>query len=64
MDVFGSLPFSFQWRFNGVDSSDPIMLDLISGILNNGQAGTRNYIALCATVNCSATVVRRAAVLP
>ncbi len=27
----------------------------------NGQAGTRNYIALCATVNCSATVVRRAA---
>ncbi|MBN9672210.1 UxaA family hydrolase [Roseibium aggregatum] len=27
----------------------------------NGQTGTRNYIALCATVNCSATVVRRAA---
>ena len=27
----------------------------------NGQAGTRSYIALCATVNCSATVVRRAA---
>jgi len=27
----------------------------------NGQAATRNYIALCATVNCSATVVRRAA---
>lgn len=27
----------------------------------NGQIGTRNYIALCATVNCSATVVRRAA---
>ncbi len=26
-----------------------------------GQAGTRNYIAICATVNCSATVVRRAA---
>ena len=27
----------------------------------NGQVGTRNYIALCATVNCSATVIRRAA---
>ncbi|GGB46656.1 dehydratase [Roseibium aquae] len=27
----------------------------------NGQIGTRNYIALCATVNCSATVVRKAA---
>jgi arabinonate dehydratase len=26
-----------------------------------GQAGTRNYIAVCATVNCSATVIRRAA---
>ncbi|WP_373236213.1 UxaA family hydrolase [Cohaesibacter celericrescens] len=27
----------------------------------NGQFGTRNYIALCATVNCSATVIRKAA---
>jgi altronate hydrolase len=27
----------------------------------NGQAGTRNMIAVCATVNCSATVIRRAA---
>jgi altronate hydrolase len=27
----------------------------------NGQAGTRNIIAVCATVNCSATVIRRAA---
>ena len=26
-----------------------------------GRVGTRNYIALCATVNCSATVIRRAA---
>ncbi len=26
-----------------------------------GQVGTRNYIAVCATVNCSATVIRRAA---
>ena len=28
---------------------------------SNGQIGTRNYIALCSTVNCSATVVRQAA---
>lgn len=27
----------------------------------DGRFGTRNYIALCATVNCSATVIRRAA---
>ncbi|TLP44922.1 altronate dehydratase [Cohaesibacter sp. CAU 1516] len=27
----------------------------------NGQVGTRNFIALCATVNCSATVIRQAA---
>ncbi|MEX1660873.1 UxaA family hydrolase [Thioclava sp. 15-R06ZXC-3] len=27
----------------------------------NGQVGTRNFIALCATVNCSATVIKRAA---
>lgn len=27
----------------------------------NGQTGTRNYIALVATVNCSATVIRKAA---
>ena len=27
----------------------------------DGQVGTRNYIALLATVNCSATVIRRAA---
>jgi altronate hydrolase len=28
---------------------------------SDGGAGTRNFIALCATVNCSATVVRRIA---
>lgn len=28
---------------------------------SDGSVGTRNYIALCATVNCSATVIRRAA---
>lgn len=27
----------------------------------DGKAGTRNYIALCATVNCSATVIRHIA---
>lgn len=27
----------------------------------DGRVGTRNYVALCATVNCSATVIRRAA---
>lgn len=27
----------------------------------DGTAATRNYVALCATVNCSATVIRRAA---
>ncbi|WP_371260703.1 UxaA family hydrolase [Martelella sp. AD-3] len=27
----------------------------------DGSAGTRNYIAICGTVNCSATVIRRAA---
>lgn len=27
----------------------------------DGSVGTRNYVALCATVNCSATVIRRAA---
>ncbi|HET9070205.1 MAG TPA: UxaA family hydrolase, partial [Amaricoccus sp.] len=28
---------------------------------DTGQVGTRNYISVCATVNCSATVIRRAA---
>jgi altronate hydrolase len=31
------------------------------GYRRTGQVGTRNVIALCATVNCSATVIRRAA---
>ena len=30
-------------------------------VRSNGQVGTRNYIALCSTVNCSASVIRRAA---
>ncbi|WP_439529038.1 UxaA family hydrolase [Pannonibacter sp.] len=28
---------------------------------SDGRIGTRNFVALCATVNCSATVIRRAA---
>ena len=28
---------------------------------SNGKVGTRNFIALCSTVNCSATVVRHVA---
>jgi len=30
---------SMGWRFGGTKSKDPIMLDLISGIMSNGQAG-------------------------
>jgi altronate hydrolase len=30
-------------------------------VRENGRVGTRNFVALCATVNCSATVIRRAA---
>jgi predicted Zn-dependent peptidase len=30
---------SMGWRFGGTKSGDPIMLDLISGIMSNGQAG-------------------------
>ena len=30
---------SLGWRFDGVKSSDGIMLDLIAGLLSNGQAG-------------------------
>lgn len=33
-------PFvDFAWRFDGVGSTDPLMLQMISGILNNGKAG-------------------------
>lgn len=30
---------SLAWRFNGTKSDDPIMLELIAGILSNGKAG-------------------------
>lgn len=41
MSVLGPMAGWVQmgWRFAGAKSNDPIMLDLISGILSNGQAG-------------------------
>ncbi len=42
-----------------IPASQPLTFD---GYLRpDGRVGTRNYIALLATVNCSATVIRRAA---
>ena len=40
-DVFGPDRewVSMAWRFNGTKSGDPLMLELISGILSNGKAG-------------------------
>ena len=40
-DVFGPDRewVSMAWRFNGTKSEDPLMLELISGILSNGKAG-------------------------
>jgi zinc protease len=40
-DVFGPDRewASLAWRFGGVKSEDPLILDLIAGILSNGQAG-------------------------
>lgn len=41
VEVFGPMQewVDLGWRFDGTKSNDPIMLDLISGILNNGRAG-------------------------
>ncbi len=41
LSVFGPMAgwVSMGWRFGGTKSGDPIMLDLISGIMSNGQAG-------------------------
>ncbi|HEX2617842.1 MAG TPA: pitrilysin family protein, partial [Flavobacteriales bacterium] len=41
LDVFGPTAewVGLGWRFNGYASSDPIMLELISGLLSNGSAG-------------------------
>ena len=42
-----------------VPASDPLTFQ--GYLRDDGRVGTRNYIALLATVNCSATVIRRAA---
>ncbi len=41
LSVYGPMAgwVSMGWRFGGAKSGDPIMLDLISGIMSNGQAG-------------------------
>lgn len=41
LSVYGPMAgwTTMAWRFGGAKSGDPIMLDLISGILSNGQAG-------------------------
>ncbi|MFT3885730.1 MAG: insulinase family protein [Flavobacteriales bacterium] len=41
MDVFGPQAewVDLGWRFNGYKSGDPIMIELISGLLSNGSAG-------------------------
>ena len=51
---FGSLPVQAKAEASpaGVDSFDGYLRD-------KGRAGTRNYVVIMASVNCSATVVRR-----
>jgi predicted Zn-dependent peptidase len=41
LSVYGPMAASVSmgWRFGGVKSDDYIMLDLLAGVLNNGQAG-------------------------
>ncbi|MEO7082090.1 MAG: pitrilysin family protein, partial [Flavobacteriales bacterium] len=41
LSVYGPMAgwVNMGWRFGGAKSGDPIMLDLISGIMSNGQAG-------------------------
>lgn len=41
LSVYGPMAASVNmgWRFGGVKSGDYIMLDLLAGVLNNGQAG-------------------------
>lgn len=40
-EVFGPMEewVDLGWRFDGTKSDDPIMLDLIAGLMQNGQAG-------------------------
>ena len=44
VDVRGSQPFSYQWRFNGVDIPGATNSGLILGPLNYAQAGYYNLI--------------------
>lgn len=41
LSVYGPMAASVSmgWRFGGTKTADPMMLDLISGIMSNGQAG-------------------------
>lgn len=41
MSVYGPMAgwVTMGWRFAGTGSNDPMMLDLISGLMSNGQAG-------------------------
>lgn len=41
LSVYGPMAewTTMAWRFGGTKSGDPMMLDLIAGIMNNGQAG-------------------------
>lgn len=41
LSVYGPMAdwVTIGWRFNGTRSDDPMMLDLIAGLLSNGQAG-------------------------
>ncbi|MCL4282820.1 MAG: insulinase family protein [Flavobacteriales bacterium] len=41
MSVYGPMAASVSmgWRFGGTKTEDPMMLDLIAGIMSNGQAG-------------------------
>lgn len=53
---------SLGWRFGGVKSGDAIMMDLISGLLKNGQAGLididRSSSRRCSTPGRSASRAR------
>ena len=57
-------PTDHQYDF-GIDNSPPKMLATKSSFMgyrrSDGKAGTRNYIAILASVNCSATAVQHIA---
>src|SRR4051812_2363897 len=47
--------------YKPVKYRDPMGASFMGLRRSNGKVGTRNFIALCSTVNCSATVVRHVA---